>query len=84
MRKSDESNESNESKSDQKNIDIIMKDSDFVKPKSSTKNFELIQLKESNYQVILVHDPKTVKAGVEIRTKFGFNTDVIDGFAHYA
>ena len=31
-----------------------------------------------------MHDPKTVKAGVEIRTKFGFNTEPIDGFAHYA
>ena len=66
------------------NIDILKKDSDFVKPKSFSKNFELIQLKDSKYKIILVQDPKTVKAGVEIRTKFGYNTDVIDGFAHYA
>ena len=61
-----------------------MNDSDFVKPKSLTKKFELIQLKGTNYSFILVQDPKTVKAGVEIRTKFGFNTEPIDGFAHYA
>ena len=59
-----------------------MKDSDFVKPKSFSKNFELIQLKESKYNIILVQDPKIVK-GIEKR-KFDFNTDVIDGFAHYA
>ena len=61
-----------------------MNDSDFVKPKSLTKKFELIHLKGTNYSFILVQDPKTVKAGVEIRTKFGFNTEPIDGFAHYA
>ena len=75
---------SDKSKPKQKNIDILLKDSDFVKPKSFSKNFELIQLKDSKYKIILVQDPKTVKEGVEIRTKFGFNTDVIDGFAHYA
>ena len=47
-----------------------MNDSDFVKPKSLTKKFELIHLKGTNYSFILVQDPKTVKAGVEIRTKF--------------
>ena len=69
---------------DTEKVDILLKDSDFVKPKSTTKKYELIQLKGSKYKFILVKDPKTVKAGIEIRTKFGFNTEVIDGFAHYA
>ena len=69
---------------DQKNFAVLMKDLDFVKPKSLTKKFELIQLNGINYSFILVQDPKTVKTGVEIRTKFGFNKESIDGFTHYA
>ena len=64
--------------------DIIMRDSDFIKPKSTTKKVELIELKESKYKFILVHDPKTVNAGIELRTNFGFNTEILDGLAHYA
>ena len=69
---------------DKEKVDILMKDSEFIKSKSTTKKYELIQLKGSKYKFVLVQDPKTVKAGIEIRTKFGFNTEVIDGFAHYA
>ena len=87
LRKSDDDDEPDkpdDHKPDQKNFNILMEDSNFTKPKSLTKKFELIQLKGSNYSFVLVHDPKTVKAGVEIRTKFGFDTEPIDGFAHYA
>ena len=63
---------------------IIMTDSDFIKPQSSTKKFQLVELKESKYKFILVQDPKTVNAGIEFRTHFGFNTEVVDGLAHYA
>ena len=64
--------------------DILMKESDFIMPQSNTKKIQLIQLKESKYKFILVHDPKTVNAGIEFRTNFGFNTEVLDGLAHYA
>ena len=43
-----------------------------------------MQLKDSKYKFFLVHDPKTVTEGIEIRTNFGFSTDIFDGFAHYA
>ncbi len=69
---------------DKEKVDILMKDSEFIKPKGTTKKYELIQLKGSKYKFVLVQDPKTVIAGIEIRTKFGSNTEVIDGFAHYA
>ena len=64
--------------------DILMTDSDFIKPKSTTKKFQLVELKESKYKFILVQDPKTVNAGIEFRTHFGFCTEVLDGLAHYA
>ena len=60
---------------DKEKVDILMKDSEFIKPKGTTKKYELIQLKGSKYKFVLVQDPKTVKAGIEIRTKW---------FAHYA
>ena len=64
--------------------DILMKDSDFIKPISTTKEIQLIELKESKYKFILVHDPKTVNSGLQYRTNFGFCTEVLDGLAHYA
>ena len=64
--------------------DILMKDSEFLKPVSTTKSFQLVELKESKYKFILVHDPKSVNAGLEFRTNFGFSTEVLDGLAHYA
>ena len=64
--------------------EILMKDSDFIKPRSTTKEFQLIELKESKYKFILVHDPKTVNSGLQFRTNFGFSTEILDGLAHYA
>ena len=64
--------------------DILMKESDFIMPQSNSKKIQIIQLKESKYKFILVHDPKTVNAGIEFRTKLGFNTEILDGLAHYA
>ena len=61
-----------------------MKESDFIMPQSNSKKIQIIQLKESKYKFILVHDPKTVNAGIEFRTKLGFNTEILDGLAHYA
>ena len=61
-----------------------MKDSQFIKPKGSLKKYELIQIKDSKYKCLLFHDPKTSGGGLEIRTNFGSDTDVIDGFSHYA
>ena len=63
---------------------ILMDDSKFKKPKTLTKKYELVELKDSKYKFILVHDPITLNGGIEIRTKYGFNTGPIDGFAHYA
>ena len=68
----------------EKELNILIKDSNFEKPNNFLKQYEFIQLKDSKYKFFLVHDPKTVTAGIEFRTKFGYTTDIIDGFAHYA
>ena len=76
--------DSGKEKDEDPKYDILMKESDFIMPQSTTKRVQLIQLKESKYKFILVHDPKTANAGIEFRTNFGFNTEVLDGLAHYA
>ncbi len=63
---------------------VLYSDSQIPKPLHTNKKYEVIKLKDNNYTFILVHDPKTLTGGIEIRTKFGYHTDVIDGFAHYA
>ena len=69
---------------DNEKYEILLSDSKFEKPKNFLKQYEFIKIKDSKYKFFLVHDPKTVSAGIEFRTNFGFTTDVIDGFAHYA
>ena len=83
LRDSDDKDKSDPQKDDL-NPKILMTDSNFNKPKSISKKYQLIELKESKYKFLLVHDPKTVNAGLEVRTKFGFDTEIIDGLAHYA
>ena len=84
--KSDDSkdNEDEGEDVDDKKYKVLFNDSQFIKPKNFIKQYEFIQLKDSKYKFFLIHDPKTVTEGIEIRTKFGFATDIIDGFAHYA
>lgn len=53
------------------------------KPLYSNKKYEIIQLTQSKYKFILINDPKTLNSGIEIRTKFCFNTELIDGLALY-
>ena len=78
-------NDKEKEKSDSKtSIEILMKDSQFIKPKSSLKKYELIQIKDSKYKIFLFHDPKTLGGGIELKTNFGSDTDIIDGFSHYA
>ena len=76
--------DSGKDKDEDSKYDILMKESDFIMPQSTTKRVQLIQLKESKYKFILVHDPKTVNAGIELRTNFGFNKEVLDGLSHYS
>ena len=63
---------------------IIMENEKFNKPKNTKKQYQLIKLKKSGYKFILIHDPYTVNGGLEIKTNLGFNTEFVDGFAHYA
>jgi len=65
-------------------FNILFSDSQISKPLHTNKKYEVIKLKDNDYTFILVHDPKALNGGLEIRTKFGFHTEVIDGFAHYA
>ena len=63
---------------------VLFSDSQISKPLHTNKKYEVIKLKDNNYTFVLVHDPKTLTGGIEIRTPFGFHTEIIDGFAHYA
>ena len=69
---------------DKDNTTILMDDDDFIKPNNTNKKYQLIELEKSKYKFILVHDPYTANGGIEIKTNFGCNSEVIDGFAHYA
>ena len=66
-----------------KNYEVLMSDSQFIKPKGSNKKYELIQIKESKYKIFLFNDPKTLGGGIEIRANIGSDTDIIDGLSHY-
>ena len=33
---------------------------------------------------ILINNPNTLESGIEIKSKLGFQTDIIDGFSHFA
>ena len=70
--------------SDNDEYAILLNNTNFVKPNNFLKQYEFIQLRDSEYKFFLVHDPKTLTAGIEFRTKFGYTTDIIDGFANYA
>ena len=80
----DKDNENEGEDVDDKKFKVLLNDSQFAKPKNFIKQYEFIQLKDSKYKFFLIHDPKTVTEGIIIRTNFGYSTDIIDGFAHYA
>ena len=82
--KKDDKKEEEPEKKVEDTTEILMDDSDFIKPNNTIKKYQLIKVKNSHYKFILVHDPKTLTAGIDFRTNFGFNTEIIDGFAHYA
>lgn len=76
--------ESESKETSNEKYNVLYSDSQISKPLHTNKKYEVIKLKDNDYTFVLVHDPKTVTGGLEIRTKFGFNTEIIDGFAHYA
>jgi len=81
---SDDKNKSQGKDISNENFNILYSDSQISKPLHTNKKYEVIKLNNNDYIFILVHDPKTLTGGLEIRTKFGFHTDLIDGFSHYA
>ena len=62
---------------------ILRNNTDFIKPNNKNKQYQLNELDKSKYKFILVQDPYILIGGIEIKT-FGYDTDVVDGFAHYA
>lgn len=82
LRKDDDKSEKQDDSLNDK-IVILFNDSQIIKPEHTSKKYEIIQLKESKYKFILIHDPKTINGGIEIRSNLGFHTEIIDGFAHY-
>ena len=84
LKKSNDKKESGGKENSNEKFNILFNDSQISKPLHTNKKYEVIKLKDNDYTFILLHDPKTLKGGLEIRTKFGFHTEIIDGFAHYA
>ena len=80
----DTSDDISDHTSDDDEYITLLNNSNFEKPNNFLKQYEFIQLRDSEYKFFLVHDPKTMTAGIEFRTKFGYTTDIIDGFANYA
>ncbi len=66
-----------------KNHKIIFPNEKIKKPLKTNKKYEIIKLK-NNYTFILINNPNTLESGIEIKSKLGFQTDIIDGFSHFA
>ena len=80
----DDDDDKKEDEGEKDETTILMRNEDFNKPKNTKKEYQLIQLKNSGYKFILIHDPFTTNGGLEIKTNLGFLTEFEDGFAHYA
>ena len=66
-----------------KNFKIIFPNEKIKKPLKTNKKYEIIKLK-NNYTFILINNPNSLESGIEIKSKLGFQTDIIDGFSHFA
>ena len=84
VNKDDDDDDKKEDEGEKDETTILMRNEDFNKPKNTKKEYQLIQLKNSGYKFILIHDPFTTNGGLEIKTNLGFLTEFEDGFAHYA
>ena len=62
----------------------LYNDSEIKVHPNDHKTYEIIEFKTSKNKFILISDPYTYDSGIAIKTKFGYYTSIIDGFAHYA
>ena len=62
----------------------LYNDSEIKVHPNDHKTYEIIEFKNSKNKFILISDPYTYDSGIAIKTKFGYYTSIIDGFAHYA
>ena len=63
---------------------IICSNSEINKPKNDYRQYEIIQLKESKYNIILISDPKSIDGGISIKSKYGKLTSIFDGFSDFS
>ena len=69
--KKDDKKEEEPEKKVEDTTEILMDDSDFIKPNNTIKKYQLIKVKNSHYKFILVHDPKTLNGGIFFKTILG-------------
>ena len=63
---------------------IIYSNSQINKPINDYRQYEIIQLKESKYNIILISDSKSIDGGISIKSKYGKLTSIFDGFNDFA
>ena len=80
----DNTDNTNNTPSQEETITILYDNTQIKKPNHTNKEYQIIQLDKSKYKFMLIKDPKSLNGALEIRTNLGFDTEVIDGFAHYA
>ena len=63
---------------------IIYSNSQINKPINDYRQYEIIQLNESKYNIILISDSKSIDGGISIKSKYGKLTSIFDGFNDFA
>ena len=79
-----DSGDSKNSIKEEETYTVLFDNSKIIKPNHTLKEYQIIQLDKSKYTFMLIKDPKNLNGAIETRTNLGFNTEVIDGFAHYS
>ena len=63
---------------------IIYSNSEINKPKNDYRKYEIIELNESKYNIILISDSKSIDGGIAIKSKYGKLTSIFDGFSDFS
>ena len=63
---------------------IIYSNSQINKPKNDYRQYEIIELNESKYNIILISDSKSIDGGISIKSKYGKLTSIFDGFSDFS
>ena len=65
-------------------IEILYDNSVIKTPLIDKREYEIISLKKSKYNFILINDPNTVESAIAIKSKLGSLNSIFDGFGEFA